>query len=106
MKKLSELEQNHYPDIAPIIAHDLNMDDFLGGAATKQAAIALRDNLIAILNTACLELGKWSSNDPGIIDNVRDRESENKVTDLQDVNNTITKILGLYWNASTDNFQY
>lgn len=94
LKKLSEIEYDNYPTIAPVIARDFYMDDFLGGAATKRAATELRDGIIAILSTAGLELGKWASNEPDLINDVSD--IENHLTKIQDINNTATKILGLY----------
>uniref|UniRef100_A0A2S2NZK2 Reverse transcriptase domain-containing protein n=1 Tax=Schizaphis graminum TaxID=13262 RepID=A0A2S2NZK2_SCHGA len=73
LRKLSEIGQGQYPNVAPLIAHDFYMDDFISGAATKKEAIEIRDGLIKLMATAKLELGKWASNDFVIIRDVVDK---------------------------------
>jgi len=73
------------------------MDDFLGGADTFEAAIQLRDGLIEVLGLAGLKLRKWTSNKNNLISDLTTDVNEGKnITTHETINNSITKILGLY----------
>lgn len=104
LKKLSEVGNVQNPNISIAVSRDFYMDDFLGEANTKAETIELRNGLIKIMSSADMELSKWASNDLNIIDSVVDNKQESNY--LHEINDTVTKILGLYWNAKTDNFQF
>ncbi|XP_060855661.1 uncharacterized protein LOC132933385 [Metopolophium dirhodum] len=104
LQRLSEIGQVQYPTVAPLIAHDFYMDDFISGAATKKDAIEIRNALIKLMSTAKLELGKWASND---LDIIRDGFDNNDgLVDFQETSNDLTRILGLYWDSHTDELKY
>ncbi|XP_027846045.2 uncharacterized protein LOC114126329 [Aphis gossypii] len=104
LQRLSEIGQGQYPTVAPLIARDFYMDDFISGAATKKDAIEIRNALIKLMSTAKLELGKWASNDSDII---RDSFGNNDgLVDFQETSNELTRILGLYWDSHTDELKY
>jgi len=54
--------------------------------------------------SAGMELGKWASNEPNILSGISHVKDELK--NVRGINDTVTKILGLYWNARTDSFQF
>jgi len=104
LQRLSEIGQSQYPTIAPLIAHDFYIDDFISGATTKKEAIEIRNALIKLMSTAQLELGKWASND---LDIIRDGLDNNDgLVDFQETGNDLTRILGLYWDSHTDELKY
>lgn len=106
LKKLGEFEYTQNPHVAEIVFRYFYMDDFLGGATTAAKAVELRNSLIKIIATAGMELDKWSSNDENILYGVIS-EDNNKISSIHEIDNTkFTKILGLYWNSLTDNFQF
>ncbi|XP_060855211.1 uncharacterized protein LOC132932879 [Metopolophium dirhodum] len=79
------------------------MDDFLSGVETKEEAIKLRDEVILIMKKAGMTLKKWSSNEPSIVSCMSEKENANECIFEEE---SITKILGLYWNADGDVLQY
>jgi len=105
LKRLSEEEASKFPEACQALSRDFYVDDFLGGAVSKQAALKLRDDLIIILKSAGLELCKWSSNEPDLLIGVEAAPSTNNELDLH-CTEKITKILGLYWNKEIDAYKY
>lgn len=105
ISKLSSDETLRFPEACRALKHDFYVDDFLGGAGSISEALKLRDDLIAVLQKAGMELCKWSSNDPRLLENVDTATNVNANCNLIDVENT-TKILGMYWNQNVDAYQY
>ncbi|KAF0766842.1 Integrase catalytic domain-containing protein, partial [Aphis craccivora] len=94
-------KHRQYPTVAPLIAWDFYMDDFISGAATKKDAIEIRNALIKLMSTAKLELGKWVSNI------IRDSFDNNDgLVDFQETSNELTRILGLYCDTVRNGRQY
>lgn len=102
LRKISELESS-YVKACEAIRNDFYMDDFLSGAETKEEAIKLRDEVILIMKKAGMTLRKWSSNEPSIVSCMLEKENANECIFEEE---SITKILGLYWNADGDVLQY
>jgi len=71
----------------------------------RYRSLKLRDDLITVLQRAGMELCKWSSNDPSLLENVDTATNINANDNLIDVENT-SKILGMYWNQNIDAYQY
>jgi len=92
---LSEEESANFTEACQALSRDFYVDDFLGGAASKQDALKLRDDLIIVLKKAGLELCKWSSNEPELLVGVETLLYPNNGRDLNCMEN-VTKILGLY----------
>ncbi|XP_025190399.1 uncharacterized protein LOC112590994 [Melanaphis sacchari] len=102
LRKISEQETS-YLKACEAIRNDFYMDDFLSGAETIEEAIKLRDEVILIMKKAGMTLRKWSSNEPSIVSCISDKEKSNGCIFEEE---SITKILGLYWNANGDVLQY
>ncbi|XP_029348389.1 uncharacterized protein LOC115034949 [Acyrthosiphon pisum] len=98
LRKISELESS-YVKACEAIRNDFYMDDFLSGAETKEEAIKLRDEVILIMKKAGMTLRKWSSNEPSIVSCMSEKENANECIFEEE---SITKILGLYWNADAE----
>lgn len=96
--------QNIDDSISTVIKRDFYMDDFLGGASSYESAIKLRDGLIKIMQSAGLELRKWASNNDNLIKSVS-KNQDNTTVPISD-DNSITKVLGLFWNSTTDTLQF
>jgi len=107
LSKLAETVRNTQPEVYAAIIHDFYMDDFLGGADTLKAAIQLRDGLIEVLGSAGLELRKWTSNKINLISDLSTDVNDGKnIATHEAINNSITKILGLYWSSNADTLQF
>jgi len=52
--KLAEDEYSNFPEVCTAIKHDFYMDDYLGGANTKEMAIQLRNDLRTVLQQVVL----------------------------------------------------
>ncbi|XP_050059758.1 uncharacterized protein LOC126551048 [Aphis gossypii] len=57
------------------------------------------------MQSAGLELRKWSSNNINLIKDIPNNQEGNKTKPISD-DNSITKILGLFWNSDMDTFQF
>ncbi|XP_008180992.1 uncharacterized protein LOC103308762 [Acyrthosiphon pisum] len=83
------------------------MDDLLGGADTLETAIQLRDGLIEVLGSAGLELRKWTSNKINLISDLSTDVNDGKnIATHEAINNSIIKILGLYWSSDSDTLKF
>lgn len=71
LRELAENESTCYPEACQALIHDFYMDDFLGGTMTKTEVLKFRENLTTVLEMAGLELGKYSSNSPELIQSNR-----------------------------------
>ena len=69
------------------------------GANSHQAACALRDDLIMLLNKGGFPLRKWAENDPSLFPKDSDR-SPNTHMGLDP--NSAIKTLGIHWNSLKD----
>ncbi|XP_025409846.1 uncharacterized protein LOC112683161 [Sipha flava] len=105
LHKLAD-SQNVDPIIAAAIKRDFYMDDFLGGTNSYESAVQLRDGLIKTMQSAGLELRKWNSNNDKLIKDVMSIKQDSNDTVLISDDNSITKVLGLIWNSTTDTLQF
>jgi len=106
--KLAETIHNTKPEVYAAIVRDFYMDDFLGGTDTLEAAMQLREGLIEVLGSAGLKLQKWSSNNINLISDLStDVNNYGKnIATHENIDNAITKILGLYWSSYADTLQF
>ncbi|KAF0750815.1 DUF1758 domain-containing protein, partial [Aphis craccivora] len=84
--------KNVDPVVSEVIKRDFYMDDFLNGANSYEEACQLRNNLIKTMQSAGLELRKWSSNNINLIKDIPNNREGNKTKPISD-DNSITKIL-------------
>ncbi|XP_065203485.1 uncharacterized protein LOC135833643 [Planococcus citri] len=95
----AENKQTH-PAAAAAILKGSYIDDFTGGAESLTEAIALRDELIDALSSACLELGKWQANDPGLL------PATTTAPESADKPAAQGRALGIDWNTEKDVFEF
>ncbi|XP_076763724.1 uncharacterized protein LOC143431095 [Xylocopa sonorina] len=98
LHQLASDERAQHPMAATVLTRDFYVDDLLTGANTIQEAIALRDELIALLQKGGFPLRKWNSNDRSLIPETE--ISSNSHLSL-DPNNAV-KTLGIHWNSHKD----
>lgn len=67
-------------------------------------AINLREKIINILCSAGFVLRKWISNEPSLLTN-RSNNNDDPMFILN-IDGTVVKTLGFYWDPRTDDYQY
>jgi len=80
------------------------MDDYLGGFDTKDNALRLRNSLIEVMLRGGFALRKWISNSSDLLTDMPNKE--NKSMTIMELENKMTKILGLLWCPERDIFKY
>lgn len=105
LQQLAATNKNKYPEASESIFCDFYVDDWLSGADTVEEAKRIREEVIAILRTAGLELKKWTSNSEKILNEIPVNERETQLPLQLDVDQSV-KTLGLYWHPATDHFQF
>lgn len=102
--KLAEDEYSNFPEACTAIKNDFYMDDYLGGANTKEMAVQLRNDLRTVLQSGGFNLRKWAANDSGLLQNLnQENDDAMSVLELED---NMAKILGVLWHPSKDIFKY
>ncbi|XP_025203176.1 uncharacterized protein LOC112600215 [Melanaphis sacchari] len=102
--KLAEDEHSNFPKACNTIKNDFYMDDYLGGANTKEMAIQLRNDLRTVLQSGGFNLRKWSANDPELLKNLNTENSDSML--VLELENEMAKVLGVLWHPRKDIFQY
>ena len=74
------------------------VDDLLDSTETVQKARQLQRQLTDMLSTAGFNLRKWSSNEPGVINNIPIADCLSAV-EINDEDPPRTKTLGVIWEA-------
>ncbi|KAF0751198.1 Uncharacterized protein FWK35_00016915, partial [Aphis craccivora] len=104
LAKLAEKEYHMFPDACDVIKSDFYMDDYLGGADTKNNALRLGNSLIEVMIRGGFPLRKWMSNSSELLADMPN--IGNKSMTIMELENKMTKILGLLWCPERDVFKY
>lgn len=107
LHQLAHDEEQKYPRAARLLQKNSYVDDLSGGADTLRDACALKDELVALMNTAGYELRKWSSNHPALLGDIPSEhlEAPRLFDDHTDEHGYI-KLLGIQWDPTSDCFTY
>ena len=103
LHQLANDEACRFPRAADVLKSDFYVDDMLTGAFSHEEAIQLRDELIEITRKGCLNLRKWASNEPSLIESLSDCANESH---FQLNFDTTTKTLGIHWNPKSDSIVF
>ncbi|XP_050059728.1 uncharacterized protein LOC126551013 [Aphis gossypii] len=102
--KLAEEEYHIFPDACDAIKSDFYMDDYLGGSDTKDNALKLRNSLMEVMLRGGFPLRKWMSNSTELLNDMPG--IGNKSMTIMELENKMTKILGLLRCPERDVFNY
>ncbi|XP_055928190.1 uncharacterized protein LOC129959396 [Argiope bruennichi] len=97
LKQICCDEQDNYP-LAAAAGKDFYVDDILSGTEDLSSAIELQNQLIHLLKSAGMELHKWSSNNPVLLQKVPTSDRE------YNFDNPNSTTLGLQFNPENDKF--
>jgi len=80
------------------------VDDICDGADTISNVLKLQSDLISVMNKSGLELKKWASNTPRVLDAVSAADRVCAPMPFESVDGYGTKVLGLQWHPEGDFF--
>ncbi|XP_012285896.1 uncharacterized protein LOC105702705 [Orussus abietinus] len=105
LRQLAEDERSNFPLGAEALEKDFYVDDVLTGADDLDTALAIQKQLIDLLVTGGFLLRKWVANHPQLLEQVpvELRLSSSLISLAADEQ---VKTLGLFWNPSSDAFQF
>ncbi|BES89486.1 Hypothetical protein NTJ_02294 [Nesidiocoris tenuis] len=104
LQEASDSMKDTYPDAAKAIRRDFYMDDYIGGHDDLNELKRIKEGVIYILKGAGMDLHKWCSNNPKLLEDIpRDKQEAKYIPDSKDI---CIKALGLWWNPSEDDFKY
>ncbi|KAH9636831.1 hypothetical protein HF086_017074 [Spodoptera exigua] len=106
MRTLKQIGIDHasqYPLAATALESSFYMDDYFGGSDSIQQTQRVQQELMEVLRRAGMNLRKWSSNVPQVIENLQP-EQINAPFEFKDTESR--KTLGLRWVPSSDTFTF
>nr|XP_024215960.1 uncharacterized protein LOC106692822 [Halyomorpha halys] len=103
LNTLAEDEGSHFPLASQRVPFDMYVDDIVSGAETPSEALELISQLGALFAKGGFSLSKWASNAAEVLP--CDREKVELVP-IRHPEHDCVKILGLFWNSTTDSFSY
>ncbi|XP_046141661.1 uncharacterized protein LOC123987780 [Osmia bicornis bicornis] len=102
--QLAEEERSHFPLGARCLESNTYVDDTFAGADELAVAVNIRQELIALLRSAGVELDKWAANHPDLLPfNMRQSGSDDSKSISFDES---VKTLGVQWNPGQDEFRF
>ena len=104
MLHLAEDAKPTYPVGASLLQHNRYADDFFAGVDTLDEAVEARNQLIAILRSTGMTLGKWAANSIELLP----EPSSHCPSTPKTVNGGPKGVstLGLFWNPLLDTFSF
>ncbi|CAI6371615.1 unnamed protein product [Macrosiphum euphorbiae] len=106
LRSIAEQDCNDLPFIKEALLYQTYVDDICAGGDTLDEALSLQDGLIQVLHGAGMELKKWASNVPVLLDKIPSEDRTCEPLSLDDSAGTGTKVLGLQWSHQDDAFMY
>ncbi|XP_035232906.1 uncharacterized protein LOC118204716 [Stegodyphus dumicola] len=98
------LDYSQNSAVSHTLLHDVYMDDLLSGSSTDSDAISLCKEITNILQTHGFHLRKWNSNSNAFLAEFQEHCSTDTNLEIIPNDKESTKVLGLFWNSSTDTF--
>ncbi|CAB0042117.1 unnamed protein product [Trichogramma brassicae] len=102
MRQLAEDGRETHPEAAEALHHQLYVDDVFFGADSLEQALVRRDEIIDLLVSAGMRLGKWAASDPKLIDGLVSTSEDVEPLNVDEIVST----LGLKWLPGRDIFTF
>ncbi|XP_031779777.1 uncharacterized protein LOC116416236 [Nasonia vitripennis] len=91
-----------FPLAAQVLRHNMYVDDAFVCSDNESEAIEIRNQLIKLLSSAGMELGKWASNSSAIVEDIQTEKQKEFVVEWDEA----VSALGLKWTPSSDSFRF
>lgn len=103
LRQLARDEKESYPAASRALLENFYVDDLATGADSIESARHLKEEIVAVLKSAKLELSKWASNCSELLEH--DSECQQQQLNFNKTQSNV-KILGVFWNPEEDYFSY
>ncbi|XP_063975158.1 uncharacterized protein LOC135161485 [Diachasmimorpha longicaudata] len=103
LAQLVEDDGSRYPLAVKPITRGRYVDDICGGADSAQDLIDTANQLTSLCLSGGFPLAKWHSNSSELLDAV---STDRTLQGTRIIDGSLTKILGVSWNPSTDHFNF
>lgn len=104
LKQLVSDEGQNYPLACSVLNEQTYVDDCLLGAESREKAIEIRKQTVALLSRGGFHFRKWATNDSALLSDVDPNDCVKSMRDLRTDDGI--KILGLSWHPETDTFRF
>lgn len=104
LQKLADIGQTQFPLASEVVKSSIYIDDVVVSATCLASALALKDELITLFDTAGFQLRKWATNCKELLSNDDPQSSLPISFDKEEP--SFVKVLGLYWDPTNDFFSY
>lgn len=104
MVELAKIYKSEFPMAARTTELERYMGDYFSGADDEDQIVRLYNELRGMLSHAGLELGKWKTNCPALIERINKDLVDH--AESVDLNDEFSSILGLKWIPSSDCFLF
>lgn len=103
LRQLAIDEQSNYSTASDVLTNDTYVDDILTGSNSLEVAQIMKADIVDIVKSAGMSLGKWCANHPTLL---KDIPMEKLQPLLHIDEGEFTKTLGLYWSPPDDQFRF
>ncbi|GFX71549.1 integrase catalytic domain-containing protein [Trichonephila clavipes] len=100
------LDNKNNPNLSRTLQEDIYMDDLLSGSDTPNNAISIYKDIAHVLSTLGFHLRKWNSNSTEFLPQFSEHSSHDTRVEFSKDSNESSKVLGLFWSSSNDNFGF
>jgi len=104
LKEIAVVYGQQYPLVQKALMYQTYMDDICTGADSIKEAQTLQDDLISILSQFGLELKKWASNSPQLLEKIPSEDRAAGSLPFNIDQSPQVQILGMKWNPDVDTF--
>ncbi|CAK1591284.1 unnamed protein product [Parnassius mnemosyne] len=98
-------EGKEFPNVAETVKTDFYVDDLLTGCQTVEEGKGIYEDMKRLLKKGGFELQKWVTNNKDLAEEIMDGHGK-EVGKVDIKIDKVVKVLGLFWDKETDNFQY
>lgn len=106
LQYIAEHDCRDFPMVKQALQHHTYVDDICFGVDSIHEATKIQSDLIYVLEQSVLELKKWSSNTPEVLDAVPIDNRAGTPLSFDGEDNEGVKVLGLRWSQREDSFHY
>ncbi|XP_071579232.1 uncharacterized protein [Temnothorax nylanderi] len=104
--KLAYDNRDKYPLVYGALLESLYVDDVVASVRNVERAIALRDQLLELFQSAGFELRKWASSHPAALEGLDPGICSQKMLSFESTEDQALKVLGLRWHSQSDSFGF
>lgn len=105
LNQLAADERHNYPLASEALLKNTYVDDIMTGSDSLQEAQLLKTELINILSSAKMELHKWSTNTPSLLESLSNKQLEPPIS-INEIFDSVVKTLGMIWDPKKDMFTF